>query len=474
MSDTGFRTGKERPREMIRSFFVMTISSPDLLEGGLARLAALALILLLAAPARGEDTSVDPLRQWPSWRGPLGTGVAPHASPPLHFGEEQNIRWKIPLPGKGHASPVVWKDHVFLLTAIPTGDPVPPRPDPAPGAHDNLPVTYRQKFSALAVSRTDGRLLWLTTLHEALPHEGAHSTATLASASPVTDGDHVFAFFGSYGLYCLDTLGRTQWEKSFGRMQSLHGHGEGSSPVLHGDTLVVNWDHEGPSFLVALDKRTGEQLWKMERDEATSWASPIIATIDGKPQVIVSGTTRIRGYDLETGKVIWECGGLSSNVVATPVFGGGLLFAGSSYDFMNLMAIRLEGARGDLTRTDRVIWTRRRGTSYVPSPLLYGDSLYFLRHYQGILSRVEATTGKDVHSPLRLPGVDDIYASPVGAAERIYITDRDGVTMVVGHEGQAKILARNTLSDSFSATPALVGHDLILRGEKSLYCIAQE
>ena len=247
-----------------------------------------------------------------------------------------------------------------------------------------------------------------------------------------------------------------------------------SSPALHGDTLIINWDHEGQSFVTALDKRTGKRRWRVARNEVTSWATPIVVEQGGRPQVIISGTKRVRGYDLTTGNVVWECAGLSRNVVASPVAADGMVYAGSSYDTRAMLAIRLEGARGDITGTDQVVWTRRRGTPYVPSPLLYGDSLYFLRHYQGILSRVSAKSGQDQGGPFRLGGIGNVYASPVGAANRVYISDRDGKTLVISHEESPKILAANRLNDSFSASAAVVGRELFLRGQKYLYCIAEE
>ena len=192
---------------------------------------------------------------------------------------------------------------------------------------------------------------------------------------------------------------------------------------------------------------------------------------EGRPQVIISGTGRVRGYDLATGKVIWECGGLSSNIVVTRAWDG-MVFAGSSYEIRAFLAIRLDGAVGDITGTDRVAWTRSQATPYVPSPLLYGDTLYFLRHYQGILSRVNAGTGKDQGGPFRLGGIRNVYASPVGAAGRVYITDREGTTLVIKHDETPTVLAQNRLDDSFSASAALVGNDLFLRGQDHLYCIS--
>jgi outer membrane protein assembly factor BamB len=420
------------------------------------------------------DAAAEMQHQWPQWRGPLGTGVAPHARPPIEWHENKHIRWKTALPGKGHSTPVIWGDRIFVTAAIPYGDPVRPR-FVRPGAHDNLTLTQNHEFVVLAVSRTTGKILWQQTVHKATPHEAGHVTASLASASPVTDGEHVFAFFGSYGLYALDTAGQLLWKKDLGEMHTKHGHGEGSSPAMHGDTLIVNWDHEEQSFLLALDKGTGKQRWRVARAEDTSWATPIVVESGGKAQVIVPGTNRLRGYDLANGVVIWECGGLSSNIVASPVAAKGFVFAGSSYDIRAMLAIRLEGAKGDITGTEQVAWTRRRGTPYVPSPLLYGDSLYNLQHYQGTIVRLDVKTGEEQGGPFRLGSIRDVYASPVGAAGRIYVTSREGVTQVLTHgEETPRMLAVNRLDDSFSASAALVGRELFLRGEKHLYCIAED
>lgn len=413
-------------------------------------------------------------RSWPQWRGPLATGVAPHADPPMRWSETENVRWKSALPGLGHSSPIVWGELVFLTTAIPYGEPVEPVPDRDPGAHDNAPVTQAQRYVVIAVRRDDGEIAWQTEVGAGLPHEGGHESASFASASPVTDGESLVAFFGSRGLFCLDLEGHVIWSADLGRMRVKHGHGEGASPALHGETLIVNWDHEDASFLFAFDKRTGEERWKVARDEATSWSTPIVVEHAGRAQVVVSGTNRVRGYDLESGAVLWECGGLSHNVVASPVSAGGMVYAGSSYERQALLAIRLEGASGDITDTEHLAWVRRRSTPYVPSPLLYGEALYFFHHYQAILSRVIAPTGEEPERPTRIEGLHDIYASPVGAAGRIYITDLDGTTCVLSHEAEPKVLALNRLDDSFAASAALVDREIYLRGRSFLYCIAAE
>jgi outer membrane protein assembly factor BamB len=433
------------------------------------------LITCILSGAVAQRSEAQAQHDWPSWRGPLGTGVAPAANPPVTWSDNKNIRWKTAVPGKGHSTPIVWGERIFLTTAIPYGETVKPRLPPRPGAHDNLASTRRHEYAVLAVNRKSGKILWQQTMHKDLPHEAGHVTASLASASPVTDGEHVFAFFGSRGLYCLDTSGKLLWKKDLGEMHTKHGHGEGSSPALHGDTLIVNWDHEEQSFLVALDKRTGKQRWRVARDEDTSWATPIVVEHAGKVQVVVPGTKRVRGYDLASGAVLWECGGLSSNIVATPVAAGGVVYTGSSYDTRALMAIRLEGAKGDITLSKQVVWSRRRGCPYIPSPLLYGDSLYTMQHYQGLISRLDIKTGEDQGGPFRLDAIDEVYASPVGAAGRIYVTSRDGVTQVMSHGDQVpKMLAVNRLGDNINASAALAGRELFLRGERFLYCIVEE
>jgi len=415
------------------------------------------------------------MRYWPQWRGPLANGVAPDANPPVEWSEQKNIRWKIALPGKGHSSPIVFGDSVFLTAAVPVGEALPPVHDSAPGVHDSVPVTHRHQFVVLAVSRRDGKVLWQKVLREEFPHEGGHVTGSLASNSPVTDGERLYVFLGSRGLHCLDMKGELQWQKDLGRMQTLHSHGEGSSPVLHGDTLIVNWDHEGDSFLYAFDKRTGRQIWKVSRDEKTSWATPLVVEVDGKPQVIVSATKRVRGYDLATGALVWECAGLTDNVVSSPVHAGGMLIAGNSYYRQAMLGIRLAGAKGDITGTERVAWELNRLTPYVSSPLLYDDTLYHLRHNQNILVRLDPKTGQPRGEPLRLDGIRDfIFSSPVGAAGRIYVTARDGRTVVLRHDVKNETLAVIELEDSFSASPALVDRELYLRGERFLYCIAGE
>ena len=329
-------------------------------------------------------------------------------------------------------------------------------------------MTQNHEFVVLAVSRKTGKILWQQTVHKALPHEAGHVTASLASASPVTDGEHVFAFFGSHGLYCLDTTGKLLWKKDLGEMHTKHGHGEGSSPALHGDTLIVNWDHEEQSFLVALDKRTGKQRWRVARAEDTSWATPIVVEHAGKAQVIVPGTNRLRGYDLANGAVIWECGGLSSNIVASPV--------AAERRRLRRQQLRHAGHAGHPTRRRQGRHHRHEAGPLEPPPrhtlravaaALRRLALHTCSTTRASSSRLDAKTGDDQGGPFRLEAIRNVYASPVGAAGRIYVTSRDGVTQVMSHgEATPKMLAVNRLDDTISASAAIAGRELFLRGER--------
>ena len=431
-------------------------------------------LLLLGLTTCLQAKTVPPAEMyWPQWRGPLATGEAPHADPPIHWSASTNLRWTVDLPGEGHSTPVVWSNRIFVTAAVPTGEPFEPKPDTAPGAHDNRLVTHRYDFCLFCIDRQTGRLLWKRKLRNERPKEGGHFTGSLASNSPLTDGERVIAFFGSRGLYATDFEGTLLWQKDFGKMETRHAHGEGSSPALANGLLVVNWDHEFESFVAAVDVKTGKEKWRQPRKEKTSWSSPLIVKADGRKQIVIAATERIRGYDLQTGEVIWQCAGLSRNVVSTPVAStNGLVFVSNSYDWRIIMAIRLAGARGDISNSDQVVWTTRNNTSYVASPLLIDDTLYWLSHLSAILTSAEAQTGITRHGPFRLTGLHRVFASPVAAAGRIYIADTSGSVLVLKHgKEKLKILAHNELNDRFSASPVAVGRQLILRGHDKLYCI---
>jgi outer membrane protein assembly factor BamB len=425
--------------------------------------------LLLLGQIGAQDLS-----NWPQWRGRDADGLAPEAKPPINWSATENVRWKTAIPGKGHSTPIVWADRVFVTTAIAVGEKLPPKMSGRPGEHNNSPVDSAYEFVLLALDRSSGHIIWQHSLHREIPIEAGHVTASLASASPVTDGTYVIANFGPQGLYCLDFAGNLLWKRNLGAMHTKHGHGMGSSPALSGELLIVNWDHEEGSFVTALDKKTGEVRWRNDRIEDTSWSSPLVIQQPSGPQVVICSTNYVRGYDRDTGQEIWSCEGMSSNVVTTPVYSNGALYVGSSYEKKVIMAIDVGGAQGDISSTPRIKWTRNRGTPYVPSMLLYGDGLYFLSHYQNVLTRVTAATGKDSPGAVRIEGLTDIYSSPVGANGFIFVTDLEGTTAVLTHSEIPRMVAINRLDEPVAASLALVDGQIFIRGQSHLYCIEQE
>lgn len=411
----------------------------------------LAVAVLLILPGRLPAADGD--RYWPQWRGPLRTGAAVQGNPPVEWSESKNVKWKAEIPGTGSATPVIWGDSIFVLTAVPSDG-------------------GKQKFTVVAFGRKDGKVLWQRVVREEVPHEGRHDTNSWASASALTDGERVYAFFGSRGLYAFDMKGNPVWDKDLGRMQIKMGFGEASSPALHGDRLVVNWDHEGSSFIVALDKKTGKELWRVPRDEKTSWATPLVVESGGRTQVITSATGKVRAYDLATGELIWHATGMTANAIPTPVYADGLVFLTSGFRGNALMAVRLADAKGDITNSPAVVWRYDRDTPYVPSPLLSGDQLYILKSNSGVLTAFDAKTGRKLYGEQRLEGVPNVYASPLGVAGRIYVAGRDGGVAVIQQGPEFKQIATNQLDDGFDASPVAVDNELYLRGRRFLYRIS--
>jgi len=438
------------------------------------RLPIIAIVTLVSFA--GQAWAGSALDYWPAWRGPLGSGVSPAGNPPLTWSETQNIRWKVPVPGQGTSSPIVWGDRIFFLTAIKTDRVGTPEPAPVPESNEPAPFHGGKnpknvyKFDVVCVDLATGRTVWQKTARETVPHEGHHPDHGFASYSPVTDGNCVWASFGSRGVHCYDLNGEHKWSRDLGRMKSKMMFGEGSSPTLAGDALIVVMDHEGESSIQALDKNTGRTLWRKTRDEDTAWATPAVAVVDGKMQVIVSATNRIRSYNVATGDLIWECGGQTQNVIPSPIVSGGMVFCTSGFRGSELQAIEL-GHTGDLTGTGAVRWQVSKATPYVPSPILYGDNLYVCSMNRAAISCYHAETGRLNFVEERLEGVKDIYASPVGAAGRVYFVGRKGVTEVIRNTDKLEVLATNKLDDEFDASPAIVGDRILLKGKRNLYCI---
>jgi outer membrane protein assembly factor BamB len=449
-----------------------------------ASLAVVATVLLAwSLPARSAPGGSN----WPYWRGPAADGMAV-GDAPIRWSDSENVGWKTDIPGLGHSSPVVWGDRIFLTTAVRTGavaarpeaaaPPAPPAGPPS-GGHGFGPgggggAQAEHEFDVICLDRRTGRILWRRTATTATPHEGIHGTyGSFASSSPVTDGKLVYAFFGSRGLYAYDMKGALVWKKDFGvQMRIKMSFGEGMAPVLSGDRLVLVFDHEGDSFMVVLDKRSGQEIWRVGRDEKTNWAPPLVVDYQGRRQVVVAATTRVRSYDLETGKLIWECAGLGANTIPQPVLQDDLVFVMSGYRNPRLMAIRL-GREGDLTGTDAVVWTQTRGTSYTPSPVIFDNKLYVLSD-GGMLSCYNARTGEPHYQQVRLPKTYSFKSSPVGAGGRLYLASENEDVIVLRMGEKLEVLATNTMKDQvFIATPAVAGGEIFLRSTTALFCIRQ-
>ena len=435
--------------------------------------------LLIAATTSGAQ--VDSGNYWPAWRGPLATGEAPNADPPVTWSEDKNIRWKVEIPGKGLASPVVWGDSVFVLTAVPTDK------EPADTGSDESSVVPErmkkmlvsskkvQQFVVMAIHRKDGSVQWSKTVREAWPPKGTHRDNSWASGSPLTDGKYLFAFFGSHGLFCLDLKGNLLWKKDLGEMKTRMNFGEGSTPALCGDKIIVNWDHEGQSFVTALSKADGRELWNVDRNEQTSWATPLVVDWAGKKQVVVSATKRICSYGAADGNLIWECGGMTANVIPSPMFANGTVYAMSGFRGSACVAIKLDAAKGDITDSkEAIIWSHHENTPYVPSALLSGGLLYFLDGNRTKLSCLKASDGTVVYGPEELEGLKGAYASIVGGGGRLYVAARNGVTAVIEQGPKFGVLAVNKLDTGIDASFALVGKELYIRGTGHLYCVAGE
>jgi outer membrane protein assembly factor BamB len=425
-----------------------------------------------SAPFSGDD-------DWPRWRGPADNGMA-RGDAPLTWSDTEHISWKHEIPGKGNSSPVIWGDKIFITTAIP----MPASAAPAPAAEGTPPAGGRgrgmqsggavgtdHEFVLICFNRNTGKLLWEQVAKVAAPHEGYHPRyGSYASNSPVTDGKMVYAFFGSRGIFAYDLDGKLVWQKDFPPQRMKLQFGEGAAPTLDAGTLYLKFDQERDSLLLALDARTGKELWSVPRDEQTSWSQPLVVTAGGKKQLVVSASGKVRSYDTATGKLIWEASGLGANVIPAPVSAGDMVYVMSGYQRPKLMAIRL-GAEGDLTGSQSVVWTNDRGNSYTASPVLNEGKLYFITD-NGMLTCLDAKTGQPYYQQQRLPKPYNFKASPVGVKDRLYLSTEEGDVVVVKMGEKYEVLATNTLNDqSFIATPAVAGGSLYLRSETTLFCI---
>jgi outer membrane protein assembly factor BamB len=417
-------------------------------------------------------------KYWPNWRGPDNTGASQTANPPVKWSETENIKWKVANPGEGLSTPIVWENKIIFLAAIETGAGSAPAAQQANpggrGTRGGSSSVNEYKFDVVCLDRETGKTIWQKTAIQTVPHEGKHDTGSFASNSAITDGKYIWAGFGSRGVYCYDMDGNQIWKRDLGKMRMLMGFGEGSSVALAGDAIIVVMDQEDQSKIYALNKENGDILWEKDRDEGTSWATPLPMVFDGKMQVITCATKLTRSYDVKTGDLLWQCSGLTKNVIPSPLPYGDTVICVSGFSGNKIQAIEL-GHKGDLNGTAAIKWEiSNRTTPYVPSALLYGDKLYTLFNNNEVLSCYNAKDGKPYYESQKLDGAKGYYSAPVGAADKVYLASQNGATVVIKNSDKYEILATNILDDKFDASPALVDNQIILRGHKFIYCIAEK
>jgi len=410
---------------------------------------------------------------WPGWRGPTANGISTSTNVPSSWSGDRNIAWKTPLEGRGLSSPVVWGDRIFL-TADVEGEAVegvaPPkhRMRGAPFRHpDSVGTNHKHILKVMSYDAKTGKQLWVRTAYEGTVYDEIHKFNSYASATPVTDGKFIYAYFESQGLYKYDFDGNQIWKMSLGPI-STEGVGSGVSPVLFEDKIIILADQdEGEnSFMAAVSAKDGKIAWKIARQAQVSWTVPVILDVKNQPQLIVSGTEKLIAYDPRTGKEIWSTDGVGGNSVHTPVFGHGMVYVSTGYPTKNVLAVRLNPAEGE----ERVAWTYKKGTGYIPNTILYGDYLYFMTD-AGLLTCVDAMTGKVQYDSKRFPTPGHFAGAPVAFDGKLLITSQDGDTYVLKAGPEHELLGTNSLGETVVASLAIAGDSIYIRSEKNLYRI---
>jgi len=424
-------------------------------------------------------TSVWAQENWPQFRGEQSLGVAVNKNLPTTWSTNQNVAWKVAVPGVGWSSPIVWGDKIFVTSVIKDGEVEPPKKGLYFGGDRPTPSTNTHHWMVYGFDWKTGNKIWERQVHEGSPATSVHLKNTYASETPATDGERIYAYFGNLGLYCLDLAGKPLWSRDWGHYKTRYGWGTAASPVLHKDRLYIVNDNEEKSFLVALDKKSGEEKWRVEREEQSNWATPYVWKNQQRTELIVPGRNRVRSYDLE-GKVLWELGGMSSIVIPTPFAESGLLYVCSGYvgdKTRPVFAIR-PGASGDISLSETVTnnpfiaWHETSAGPYNPSPLVYGDHFYVLFDY-GFLNCRDAKTGREVYDKHRLniDGSSGFTASPWAYDNKVFCLSEDGDTFVLQAGPEYKLLGKNSLGEMCMATPAIARDSLIIRTASSLYRI---
>jgi len=412
---------------------------------------------------------------WAQWRGPDSQGISSETGLPTVWSATQNVKWKTAVSGRGHSSPIVWGERIFLTTAL-EGEVIagakPPKHLLAGGefAHpDSVAGNRHHTLKVLCFDRRSGKALWERTAYEGRVYDDRHRTATNADATPVTDGRHVYAWFGSEGLYCYDFNGKLVWKKSLGGI-ATQGMGNGTSPVLYENLVILQCDEDNgqKSFIAAFDKRNGKEIWRTARKVEVSWTTPVIARAPARAELVASGNEYIASYDPATGKELWRCKGTGSWTVSTPLVGHGVVIVSAAHPVKRALAIRIGGS-GDVTDT-HIIWRRDKGTGYTPSSILYGDYAYLMTD-GGILTCIDVKTGEVKYEGARVPKPVRFYASPVAFDDKILLTSEDGDTFVLKAGPKHEVLGTNSLDEPVYASPAIAGGNIFIRTASHLYCI---
>ncbi len=429
-----------------------------------------ALIHWSATRASGAEAN------WPQWRGPDGQGVSNERRLPTEWSADKNIKWKTPIPGRGHSSPIVWGNRIFLTTdlegeIVPGAKAVAHKMRGQPFKHpDSVGADRKHTLKVLCLDRHTGKMLWEQVAYEGTVFDDRHRKGSYASPTPATDGRYLYAYFGTEGLYCYDFNGKLLWKVMPGQIPTV-GMGPGTSPVLFENLVILQCDEDNgeKSFIVALDKKTGKEVWKTPRQVQASWATPLIVRTPQRTELITSGNEWIISYDPKTGEELWRAKGHGSNAIPTPVAGQGMVFVYAGFPAKRTFAIKL-GASGDITESANIVWKYDKGTAYVPSAILYGDYLYLMTD-RGILTCLEAKTGKVIYEGGRVPVPATFTASPVAFDGKILLTSEDGDTFVIKAGPKHEVIATNSLAEPVYASPAISGGMIFIRGERHLYCI---
>jgi outer membrane protein assembly factor BamB len=417
---------------------------------------------------------------WPQFRGPGARGVAVGANLPEKWSDTENVAWKTDIPGLGWSSPIVWGNRIFLATSVSEGEATEPKKGYYMGSRGE--GDEEREWKILCLDLSSGEVLWDRTVHKGKPFSPIHQKNSYASETPVTDGKCVYAYFSNVGVFCLDLEGNPVWSNPLEPHPTRANWGGAASPILYKDRLYLVNDNEDDSYILALDKRTGDEIWRTPRDEKSNWSTPYVWVNQKRTEIITPGTGKTRSYDLD-GKLLWWFTGMSGITIATPYAEGGLLFVSSGFTMDKkrpLYAVR-PGAADDISLKDdqsensSIVWCKRTAAPYNPTTLLYDKRLYVLLD-NGRLSAMEPQTGKAYYENEKLPAGATFTSSPWAYNGRVFCLNEDGTTFVVRASEKFELLATNKLADDDMtlATPAIAGDRLLIRTAARVYCIRNE